>query len=97
MSQRVEDIRDNIVKIVDNKGNFKGTGFLIEIKDVRYCITCHHCICRLNEIYIERNSSIKCPLEWIEEYSDMNKDIAVLKVKDCNNVKSLKYNKQAMP
>ena len=32
MSQRPEDVRDNIVKIVDSKGNFHGTGFVIEIK-----------------------------------------------------------------
>jgi hypothetical protein len=96
MSQRPEDVRDNIVKIVDSKGNFHGTGFVIEIKQERYCITCHHCICRLKEIYIERDD-VKCSTEWIEELSDMGKDIAVLKVIGCSNIKPLKYAKEALP
>jgi hypothetical protein len=41
-------------------------------------------------------NDVNCPIEWIEELCDMDKDIAVLKVKDCNNVKSLKYTKEAM-
>ena len=93
----LEDVRDNIVKIVDSKGNFHGTGFIIKVKQDKYCITCHHCICRLTQIYVEINNSVKCPVEWVEEFSDMSKDIALLKVKDCNKVKPLRYSREAMP
>jgi hypothetical protein len=51
MGQTAEDIRDNIVKIADENGNCVGTGFFIHKE---YCVTCHHNICRLNEIYVER-------------------------------------------
>ena len=57
MSQTNEDIRDNVVKVVDSKGDFKGTGFFIEVKGNKYCITCHHCIYQLNQISLERNNS----------------------------------------
>ncbi len=94
MSQTPEDIRDNIVKIIDDKKSFKGTGFFIEVKGDIYCITCHHCICRLDEIYVELSGN-KYHAEWIEELSNMSKDIAIMKVNNCN-VKHLKYAQQAM-
>ena len=43
-SQTIEDIKENIVKIVDDKGTFNGTGFFIEVDGRKYCLTCHHCI-----------------------------------------------------
>jgi hypothetical protein len=89
MSQRVEDIRDNIVKIVDDRGNFHGTGFLIEVKHSKYCITCHHCICRLNKIYVARGTEM-WHAEWLEDFSDMSKDIAILENRDIS-IKSLVY------
>ena len=95
MSQTAEDVGNNIVKIVDSRGAFNGTGFFVEIKQNKYCITCHHCICKLAEIYIERDDT-RCAAEWIEEFSDPNKDIAILKVNDCNIVKALKYAREAM-
>ena len=91
-------VGENIVKIVNSKGNFYGTGFFVEFKRNKYCITCHHCICRLNNIYIEKDG-VKYPAEWIEEFSDTKKDFAVMDVKNCNNVKikPLLYAKEAMP
>ena len=96
MSQLIEDVRDNIVKIVDEKESLNGTGFILEIDQKRYCITCHHCICRINEINIERGNT-KCSVEYIEELSESNKDIAVMEVNNCNNIKSLKYAKETLP
>jgi tetratricopeptide (TPR) repeat protein len=95
MSQTAEDVGYNIVKIVDNRGTFNGTGFFVEIKQNRYCITCHHCICKLAEIYIERED-IRAPAEWTQ-FSDTNKDIAILKINDCSSIKALKYAREAMP
>ena len=98
MSQTSKDVGQNIVKIVDSKGNFYGTGFFVEINNNRYCITCHHCIYKLNKIYIEKDGA-KCSAEWIEEFSDMKKDFAILNVKDYSNIeiKPLLYAKEAMP
>ena len=98
MSQTSEDVGQNIVKIVDSNGKLYGTGFFVEIKHNKYCITCHHCIYKLDKIYIEKDG-VKCPAEWIEEFSDMKKDFAILNVKDRNNieVKPLLYAKEAMP
>jgi tetratricopeptide (TPR) repeat protein len=93
-SQTIEDIRDNIVKIVDKKGTFNGTGFFIEVDGRKYCLTCHHCICDVDGTFVE-NSSSKYHAEWVEKYSDMNKDIAVLAVKDCP-IRALKNSKEAM-
>lgn len=98
-SQTPEHVGNNIVKIVDKRGVFNGTGFFIEINQNKYCITCHHCICKLNEIFIERDD-IKCSAEWVEEFSDMSKDIAILGINDdsCNNsIQAINYAKEAMP
>jgi tetratricopeptide (TPR) repeat protein len=43
---------------------------------------------------------MKCSAEWVEEFSDMSKDIAILKINDdyCNNnIQAIKYAKEAMP
>ena len=79
MGQTRNDIMKNIIRIMDKDGNSVGTGFLLTKE---YCVTCHHNICRLNEIYIGRDSDDKILVEWIEEKSDMSKDIAILKIKD---------------
>jgi S1-C subfamily serine protease len=95
MSQTYDYVGHNIVRIVDDISNFHGTGFFVEIKQGKYCITCHHCICRLNEIFVER-SGIRSKAEWIKELSDMNKDIAILKVDGPNTTNALKYAQEAM-
>ena len=98
-SQTSEYVGNNIVKIVNSRDVLNGTGFFIEINQNRYCITCHHCIYKLNEIFIERGD-MKCSAEWVEEFSDMSKDIAILKINDdyCNNnMQAIKYAKEAMP
>ncbi len=88
MGQTAEHIRDNIVKITDENGNFKGTGFFIHKE---YCVAYHHNIWQLDEIYVERGEQEdniergqqrkrRYPAEWVKEFSDMQKDIAFLKV-----------------
>jgi len=90
-------VRDNIVKIVDDKGSLYGTGFFMEIHDEIFCITCHHCIYELEEIFFEKDNR-KYPCQWIETYSDMRQDISVLKPKENPiPVKPLKYNLQMLP
>ena len=68
--------KENIFKMTDRKGNFKGTGFLLTEK---YIVTCHHCIYDINEI-IADNGSEKYLVKWEEEFSCMGKDIAFLRV-----------------
>ena len=74
------DIIDSIVRLVDNKNNFYGSAFFIHSK---YCVTCHHCICEIEEdqIYIQKGNK-KYAVEWDKEYSDMNKNIAILNIND---------------
>jgi tetratricopeptide (TPR) repeat protein len=98
MGQTAEDIRDNIVKIADENGNCVGTGFFIHKE---YCVTCHHNICKLDKIYIEREEENiegqhrirRHHAKWVEEFSDMQKDVAFLKVKNAD-FKPLEYRKE---
>ena len=94
-SQTAEEIGNNIVRITDSKGSFYGTGFFVEIREGRYCITCHHCISRLNGIFIEKNDT-RFTANWDEQYSDPHKDVAVLKTTERGNVKALNYAREAM-
>ena len=73
------NITDSIVRVVDNKNNFYGTAFFIHSK---YCVTCHRCVCEIeDQIYIQKGIK-KYAVEWANEYSAMNKDIAILKIND---------------
>ena len=73
------DLRDSIVKVVDSKNNFYGFAFFIHNK---YCVTCHHCICEIeDEIYIQKDNK-RYPVKWVEEYSDMTKNVAILRIDD---------------
>jgi len=92
---------ENIVKIVDNNSKFHGTGFLIEVNEKKYCITCHHCIYTLEDIYIEKGKESQTNLQkyrviWDKALSSMSNDIAVLEVKDEVETEPLKFNKQAL-
>lgn len=96
--QTVEFVSANIVKIVNRDGTeFYGTGFCLFINQQKFIITCHHCIRKLDQIFIEKDG-IQYPCKWIEEYSDMTKDLVVL---TCNNedipIKPLNYNPKALP
>jgi tetratricopeptide (TPR) repeat protein len=102
MSQTADDVRANIVRIVDKKGAFSGTAFFIKIKGGdKYCVTCHHCINRLDEIYVERKGDGRekkmWVAEWVEKFSQMSKDIAILNVPECKDIKPLLHAKQAQP
>jgi tetratricopeptide (TPR) repeat protein len=86
LSQSDQDIRSNIVRVVDSEDRFYGTGFFIEVNQKNYCITCHHCVSNLNEIFLKRDGDIRYNGEWIEEISDPSKDIAVLRLKYDNHI-----------
>ena len=86
----VRSIRKNIVKVTGD--NLFGTGFFIQKE---YCITCHHVICKMKGIEVEHNG-ILYDAKWVKEYSDMEKDIAVLNVKNCR-AEPLQCSRQALP
>ncbi len=69
-SQTSQFVLNTIVKIVDEKGNFAGSGFFISMKGRKYCITCHHCIYKLDKMMIEKSSK-NYLLRWNEKYSDI--------------------------
>lgn len=69
MTPTGSDVRDNIVKIIDGNENFEGTGFFIRKE---YCITCHHTICRMDEIFVQRGYE-KYSAQYVEEFSNMEK------------------------
>jgi len=95
-SQTSDHVKNNVVKIVNENGNFFGTGFFIVINQLKYCITCHHCINNIvDDIFIEKNNN-KYLAQWNDRYSDPSKDIAVLEVGDCP-IADLMYNLQALP
>lgn len=64
--------------MVDERGAFVGTGFFVTNE---ICVTCHHVISRLEQMSIQDKNK-KYSVEWAEQYSDMKKDIAALRVKD---------------
>jgi len=58
-------------------------------------LTCHHNIYELENIHI-RKDDIDYEAEWLREYSDVSKDIATLRVKDCP-IQPLECAKEARP
>jgi tetratricopeptide (TPR) repeat protein len=92
-----EFVRDNIVKILNKTEEFYGTGFFIERNEKKYCITCHHCICKLDQIFVGKGNT-KYLCKWEEEYSDMAKDIAVLSLEnDTGSFNTLAHNAEMLP
>jgi len=72
-----EDVSHNILRVIGD-GSI-GTGFFIQ-KEL--CVTCHHVISKMNAIKVEYKGK-SYDAEWVPEYSDMDKDIAILRVKNC--------------
>jgi KAP family P-loop domain/Trypsin-like peptidase domain len=93
-SQTLEYVMHNIVKIVDEEGTFYGTAFFLKVNGKNFCFTTHRCIIRLDKIFIERDNK-KYHATWLGEFSAIDKDIAVLEVKN-SPIAPLKYNLQAL-
>jgi tetratricopeptide (TPR) repeat protein len=80
MMSLTDYVKDKIVMIVNEKNEFGGTGFFIQKE---YCVTCHHNICRMREIRVGKENNFY-DAQWMEQFSDTEKDIAVLKIKNTN-------------
>jgi len=79
--QTDEDVDRNVVRIMNKEGKTGGTGFFIRVDGKEYCVTCHHNIYDLDEIYVGKLKSQMFRAGWVKEYSDIDKDIAILKVR----------------
>jgi hypothetical protein len=90
MTQTLNDVKNNVVKVTGD--NSFGSGFFIQKE---YCVTCHHVICVMDDIRIEHDGNTY-DADWVEEYSDMVKDIAVLKIKNAS-VKPLECAMETTP
>jgi hypothetical protein len=88
----IKHIRKNIVKVSGENSKSFGTGFFIQDE---CCVTCHHVIYKMDRIRVEHGSATYSA-EWSKEYSDMERDIAILRVKDCS-AEPLLCSRQALP
>ncbi len=94
MAQTLSEVSNNTVQIVEDKCELFGTGFFIQ---KGYCVTCHHVICTMDKIKVKHNDNI-FDVEWYEKYSNMQKDIAVLKLQNPpDNLKPLETAKETTP
>jgi hypothetical protein len=64
----------------ENEVDWKQASFLWDCIFIhsKYCVTCHHCICEIEEdqIYIQKGNK-KYAVAWDKEYSDMNRNIPI--------------------
>jgi hypothetical protein len=73
----INKVENRIVQILDKGNKHSGTGFFISNKG--YIVTCHHVIYALEEIWIRYIDKLVQAI-WCEEYSNIDADIAVLKI-----------------
>ncbi|MEH2084455.1 MAG: HEAT repeat domain-containing protein, partial [Nostoc sp.] len=79
----LDELRESMVKILDSNGGTVGSGFIIRADG--YLVTCHHVIYLLDALRVEYQGQIY-PAEWCEKFSNLEVDIAILKI----NVESAK-------
>ncbi|MEH1861114.1 MAG: HEAT repeat domain-containing protein, partial [Nostoc sp.] len=79
----LDELRESMVKILDSNGGTVGSGFIIRADG--HLVTCHHVIYLLDALRVEYQGKVY-PAEWCEEFSNLEVDIAILKI----NVESAK-------
>ena len=74
----IDNLLDSMVKIVGpDEENIEGSGFII--RSDGYLITCHHVVYPLSDLKVSYRENIY-RAKWCEELSDIETDIAVLKI-----------------
>ncbi|MDZ8263042.1 HEAT repeat domain-containing protein, partial [Nostoc sp. ChiQUE01b] len=79
----LDELRESMVKILDSNGATGGSGFIIRADG--YLVTCHHVIYLLDALRVEYQEQVYAA-EWCENLSNIEVDIAILKI----NVESAK-------
>jgi len=92
LAQTNDSIRKNIVRVIDKRGCFRGTAFFLQKE---CCITCHHILDTFDELYVVKDNNRTLAV-YDRDYSNIEKDIAVLKVK-YPPVKPLECAKEIFP
>ena len=77
-SYSLDDLRESMVKILNpDNNNVVGSGFIV--REDGYLITCHHVIYLLSSLKVEYRGKVY-EADWCAEFSNPDKDIAVLKI-----------------
>lgn len=84
MTNTDQYIDRNIVRILNKDGTSSGTGFFVrsQIDNKKYCVTSHHVIADLDEIYVGKRKAEMFRAGWYKEFSDIDKDLAILEASD---------------
>ncbi|MDB9307413.1 HEAT repeat domain-containing protein, partial [Aphanizomenon sp. CS-733/32] len=84
MTKSLDELRESMVKILGSDEKTVGSGFII--RNDGYIVTCHHVIYILeNPLKVEYQDNIY-DAEWDENFSNLEVDIAILKI----NIESAK-------
>ncbi|MBW4569499.1 MAG: trypsin-like peptidase domain-containing protein [Tolypothrix carrinoi HA7290-LM1] len=73
----LDDLRKSMVKILHSNGETGGSGFIIHADG--YLVTCHHVIYLLDALIVEYKGQVY-QAEWCEDLSNIEVDIAILKI-----------------
>lgn len=85
-----DNLKQSIVKILDDKYELRGTGFFVSNEG--HIVTCWHVIEELSFIYIDYNGE-KCTAQKLDSCCNPGHDIAVLKININTKFQYLNLNK----
>lgn len=82
MGYDIDELKKSMVRIINpdtqNTINTAGSGFIIHPDG--YFITCHHVIYRLSSLKVEYQGQVYDDVQWCEDLSNPDVDIAILKI-----------------
>ncbi|NMG20654.1 S1 family peptidase [Brasilonema bromeliae] len=79
MGYDIDELKKSMVKIINpDTQSTAGSGFIIHSDG--YFITCHHVIYRLNSLKVEYQGQVYNHVQWCEDLSNPDVDIAILKI-----------------
>ncbi|RAM49331.1 MAG: hypothetical protein C6Y22_23590 [Hapalosiphonaceae cyanobacterium JJU2] len=82
MGYDIDELKKSMVRIINpdtqNTTNTAGSGFII--RSDGYFITCHHVIYRLSSLKVEYQGQVYDDVQWCEDLSNPDVDIAILKI-----------------
>lgn len=82
MGYDIDELKKSMVRIINpdtqSNTNTAGSGFII--RSDGYFITCHHVIYRLSSLKVEYQGQVYDDVQWCEDFSNRDVDIAILKI-----------------